>query len=77
MKKEDIKKKYSKQKKLLTKYNHHYFNLDSPLVSDLKYDQIKKKIIKLETDHPYLAEKNSVQDQVGAPLTKKFKKISI
>ena len=43
MKKEDIKKKYSKQKKLLTKYNHHYFNLDSPLVSDLKYDQIKKK----------------------------------
>ena len=75
MKKEDIKKKYSKQKKLLTKYNHHYFNLDSPLVSDLKYDQIKKKIIKLETDHPYLAEKNSVQDQVGAPLTKKFKKI--
>ena len=57
----------------MTKYNHHYFNLNSPLVSDLKYDQIKK-IIKLETDHPYLAEKNSVQDQVGAPLTKKFKK---
>ena len=42
MNKQDIKKKYNKEKKLLLKYNHHYFNLDSPLVPDSKYDQIKK-----------------------------------
>jgi NAD-dependent DNA ligase len=40
MKKQDIKKKYNKEKKLLQKYNHHYFNLDSPLVTDSIYDQI-------------------------------------
>ena len=40
MKSSDIQKKYKKQKKLLFKYNHHYFNLDSPLISDSKYDQI-------------------------------------
>ena len=73
--KKDIKKKYQKEKKLLQKYNHHYFNLDSPLVSDAKYDQIKYNVIKLEKEFPYLKIKESVQDQVGAPLTKKFKKI--
>ena len=75
MKKLDIKKRYDKQKKLLSKYNHHYFNLDSPLVSDLKYDQIKSEIIKLENDFPYLKGKKAVIDQVGAPITNKFKKI--
>jgi len=75
MNKQDVKKKYNKEKKLLQKYNHYYFNLDSPLVSDVKYDRIKNDIIKLEEEFPYLKAKVSVQDQVGAPLTKKFKKI--
>ncbi len=75
MKRQDILKKYNKQIKLLLKYNHHYFNLDSPLVSDSKYDQVKTEIIKLEKNFPYLINKNSIQDQIGAPVTKKFKKI--
>ena len=54
MKKQDIKKKYNKQKKLLFKYNHHYFNLDSPLVSDSKYDKIKNEVIELENSLTYL-----------------------
>ncbi len=75
MNKQDIKKKYNKQKKLLFKYNHHYFNLDSPLISDSKFDQLKNEIIKLEKDFPYLRKNNSITDQVGAPVLKKFKKI--
>ena len=75
MNKQNIKKKYNKEKKLLQKYNHHYFNLDSPLVTDSKYDQIKNEVIKLEKEFPYLKAKESIQDQIGAPVTKKFKKI--
>ncbi len=75
MKKEDIYKKYNKQKKLLNKYNHHYFNLDAPLISDSKYDKIKKETVETEKNYPFLVKKKSVQDQVGAPITKKFKKI--
>ena len=74
MNKQDIKKDMTR-KKLLQKYNHHYFNLDSPLVSDSKYDRIKNEVIKLEKEFPYLKRKKSVQDQIGAPLTKKFKKV--
>ena len=58
MKRQDIQKKYNKQKQLLLKYNHHYFNLDSPIVSDAKYDEIKKEIIKMESDFSYLKKKN-------------------
>ena len=75
MKKEDIRKKYDEQKKLLDKYNHHYFNLDAPLITDSKYDKIKKEIVAIEKNYPFLVTKKSVQDQVGAPITKKFKKI--
>ncbi len=75
MKRKDLENKYNKQKKLLLKYNHHYFNLDSPIISDAKYDQIKDEIIKLENDFPHLIGKKSIQDQIGAPITKKFKKI--
>ena len=75
MKRTDIQKRYNSQKKLLLKYNHHYFNLDSPKISDSQYDQIKSNLIELEKKFPYLKEKNSIQDQVGAPITKKFKKI--
>ena len=75
MNKQDIKKKYNKEKKLLLKYNHHYFNLDSPLVPDSTYDQIKSGLIKLEKEFPYKKKKKSIQDQIGAPVTKKFKKI--
>ena len=72
MNKQDIKKKYNKEKKLLLKSNHHYFNLDSPLVPDSTYDQIKNELIKLEKEFPYLKTKKSIQDQIGAPVTKKL-----
>ena len=43
--------------------------------TDSKYDQIKNEVIKLEKEFPYLKAKESIQDQIGAPVTKKFKKI--
>ena len=58
MKKQDIQKKYATQKKLLSKYNHHYFNLDSPLISDSEYDKIKNYILKLEKDYSFLKKKD-------------------
>ena len=68
-------KKYINNKKLIFKYNHHYFNLDSPLVSDGQYDEIKAELIKLEKKYAFLKDHDSIQNKVGAPVTKKFKKI--
>ncbi len=74
-KKKDILKEYADKKKLLLKYDHHYFNLDSPLISDAKYDEVKLKLIKLEDKFSYLKKYGSIKSKIGAPLTKKFKKI--
>ena len=74
MKTQDIKKKYDKQKKLLAKYNHHYFNLDSPIISDAKYDQIKIELIKLENNYSFLKEK-SYSRSSRCTYNKKIQKI--
>ena len=68
-------KKYIKNQNLLKKYNHHYFNLDSPIVSDKKYDELKNELIELENKHNYLKTYKTTLSEVGAPVTKKFKKI--
>ena len=44
-------------------------------MTDSKYDQIKNQIIRLESEFPYLKTKASIQDQIGAPVTKRFKKM--
>ena len=44
MNKKDIIKNFKKNLNLLKKYNHNYFNLDSPLVTDENYDQLKSKL---------------------------------
>ena len=75
MKKDSALKTYNNKKKLILKYDHHYFNLDSPLVSDAKYDKIKQELIKLEEKFTFLKKKESIQNKIGAPLTKKFRKI--
>ena len=75
MKKDSVLKKYINKKKLILKYNHHYFNLDSPLVTDAKYDKIKQDLINLEEEFTFLKEIESIQNKVGAPVTKRFKKI--
>ena len=70
-----ILKQYNEKKNLILKYNHNYFNLDKPLVSDSTYDKIKEELVQMEKKYLFIEKKNSVQNEIGAPLTKKFKKI--
>ena len=43
-----ILKQYNEKKNLILKYNHNYFNLDKPLVSDSTYDKIKEELVQME-----------------------------
>ena len=45
------------------------------MVSDSKYDKLKRALLSLEKRHKFLKKKISEVEKVGAPLTKKFKKI--
>ena len=72
--KKKILKDYNDKKKLILKYNHNYFNLDSPLVPDSTYDKIKNELVRFEKNYPFLKKKGSIQDKIGAPLTKNLGK---
>jgi DNA ligase (NAD+) len=56
----------------LEEHNHRYYVLDDPLISDAEYDQLFRRLIELERDHPELATADSPTQKVGAPPLEKF-----
>ena len=54
--KDDIIKDYLKKKKLLEKYNKFYYDKDSPIINDYKYDDLKKNILEIEKNNFFLKE---------------------
>ncbi len=59
----------------LKKHNLHYFNKDNPVISDKDYDELKKEIINLQEKHQFLKDLKLIDNLVGSPPAKKFKKI--
>ena len=74
MEKKNINKIYKSKIDLLKKYNKYYFDKNSPLVSDDKYDNLKIEILKLENEYDYLLSKFSPSKNVGFKPSKNFKK---
>ena len=47
MENKKIENKYLKKIKLISRYNKYYYDKNSPLVEDFKYDELKKEILNL------------------------------
>tara|TARA_B100001248_G_C27393782_1_gene464119 strand:- start:19 stop:2052 length:2034 start_codon:yes stop_codon:yes gene_type:complete len=73
--KNEIIKKFKSLVSDLKKHNKFYYLKDSPKISDSEYDKLKKNILKLEEENPFLKKIQSVSKIVGAKPTNKFKKI--
>ena len=58
----------------LSEYNYHYYVMDDPLVTDAEYDQLFKKLEKLEAEHPDLIRADSPTQRVGASPLSQFQK---
>ena len=54
---------------LLLKYQHEYYVLNKPSVSDKEYDSLFDRLLLLEKKHPQCASKNSPVKRVGSDLT--------
>ena len=76
MNKNKIETDYLKKIKKLTKLNEYYYSHSKPLVEDLEYDLLKKKILNLENKYNFLKHKNSPSKSVGFKPSKNFKKVS-
>ena len=75
MDKKKILAEYNKKIKDYQKYNKSYFNKSKPLISDAKFDELKKDIIQMESQFNFLNDKNSPKYSVGFKPSKNFKKI--
>ncbi len=76
MSKELIQKEYEKKIQSLIYYNRKYFNDNISEISDAKYDDLKKDILKLEKKYKFLKSKYSPSTSIGFKPSKNFKKVS-
>ena len=65
MNKKEILNQYKKKLRLIKIYNEYYYNENKPKVTDKEYDDLKKKILFLESKHNFLRSKNSPSQIVG------------
>ncbi len=59
-------------RELLHKYNNLYYVQNSPVISDIEFDQLMHELIDLEEKHPELYDANSPTQRVGSDLSKGF-----
>ncbi len=59
----------------LNKYNHEYYILDNPTVSDYEYDRLMQELIKLENKNPLLIRNDSPTSRVGSVVISEFNKV--
>ena len=75
MNKKKILSDYKKKIKLLIEYNKSYYDSNKSLVTDKEYDELKKDILILESNHSFLDSKNSPSKTVGFKPSKNFQKL--
>lgn len=59
----------------LNLYNHQYYVLDAPTISDFEFDQKLKELQLLEEKHPEFFDENSPTQRVGGAITKNFQTV--
>lgn len=70
-----IKNKIEALRKLLNEYNHQYYVLNAPTVSDQEFDMLLKELEALEATRPDLTDPLSPTQRVGSDISKGFKQI--
>jgi DNA ligase (NAD+) len=75
MNNQDVEIEYLKKIKLIQKYNKQYYDKDKPIISDQKFDLLKKDIINLENKYKFLKSEYSPTRTIGFKPSKNFQKI--
>jgi len=64
---EEIKKEPRRLQKELTEHSYQYHVLDDPIISDVEYDMMLKRLIEIEDKFPQFSTPDSPTKRVGAP----------
>jgi len=68
MDKEKVKKEIARLSQEIETHSHRYYILDEPTISDKEYDELLRKLIKLEEQFPGLKSPDSPSQRVGAKV---------
>lgn len=70
-----IKERIEELRRLLNEYNHQYYVLNAPTVSDREFDLLLKELEALESTRPDMADPLSPTQRVGSDLSKGFTQV--
>ena len=73
--KKNIKKLYLEKIQKLIKFNKAYFEKDNPIVTDEKFDELKKELLNMAKKNPFLKEIKNIDEIIGSSPSNKFKKV--
>lgn len=59
----------------LKQHNYNYYALAQPTISDQEFDELLKRLEKLEKEYPEYADPESPTQKVGGEITKEFKTV--
>jgi len=68
-----IEKEAGRLQKELTGHSYRYHVLDDPVISDVEYDMMLKRLIEIEEEFPQFSTSDSPTKRVGAPPLSGFK----
>ena len=72
----EILKNYTNLKNKIEKYNNLYYNEDNPIISDMEYDGLLRKLKEMEKEYPVLLEiDDSPTEKIGGTASNKFSKV--
>ena len=72
----EILKNYTNLKNKIEKYNNFYYNEDNPIISDMEYDGLLRKLKEMEKEYPALLEiDDSPTEKIGGTASEKFSKV--
>jgi DNA ligase (NAD+) len=72
---DEIERRVSALREQIEFHNQRYYQLDSPLISDVEYDQLMCELVALEQDYPELQNPDSPSQRVGAASVKAFAEV--
>ncbi len=70
-----IQKEIENLRKQINEYNYHYYVLDAPLITDLEFDRLFRKLQALEVQYPQFFSEDSPTQRVGVAPLKAFREV--
>ena len=76
----EVQEKYTKLRNEIEYHNNLYYNEDKPLISDMEYDALMRKLQQLEQEYPELLKneengESSPTEKIGGTASEKFSKV--